>query len=293
MRKNRYLKYFKSDFILLAASIIWGFAFVAQRKAMDDIGPFLYNGIRFFLGASTLFPYFFLSKKNKEFYGNRKSIIDFKLILLGIILFIAASFQQIGIIYTEAGKAGFITGLYVVIVPIFGIFVKRKTSIFKFFAAFLSAIGLYLLSVKKNFTIERGDLLVLIGAFFWAIHVLYIDYLVKNEDPLRISIYQFYICSFISLIFAFVFEKVLLNKIIEAIIPILYGGVLSVGVAYTFQVIGQKEAHPSHASIILSMESVFAVIGGVILLNEQLNSREIVGIILMFSGMIISQIFKN
>ncbi|MCX8058940.1 MAG: DMT family transporter [Spirochaetes bacterium] len=298
MRRKDISNFIKSDLLLLSASFIWGFAFVAQRKAMENIGPFLYNGIRFFLGASSLLPLYFYDKiKNPQIFNkivyNKNKKINLKLFLLGLILFIASSFQQVGIVFTDAGKAGFITGLYVVLVPIFGIIIKRKTSLFKFIAAIISVVGLYFLSIKENFTISKGDFLVLIGAFFWAIHVLYIDYLVKNENPLKISLFQFYICSLCSLLISIFFEKINILKIYDAIIPILYGGILSVGIAYTLQVFGQKKAHPSHAAIILSMESVFAVIGGFLILKEVLNYREILGVFLMFFGMIFSQIFNK
>jgi drug/metabolite transporter (DMT)-like permease len=290
-----FLKDFKSDLILLLAAIIWGFAFVAQRKAMENIGPFLFNAIRFFLGATSLLPLFFINKEKKINKKINKVNNFYKLFLLGIVLFIAGSLQQIGIVYTDAGKAGFITGLYIVFVPLFGLIIGRKTTIVNFIAAIISSVGLFLLSINitNRFFISYGDLLVLIGAFFWAIHVLYIDFLSKKFNPIFISIVQFYVCSILSFIFAFLFEKIEIASIKYAVIPILYGGILSVGVAYTLQVIGQKKAHPSHAAIILSMESVFALLGGIIILNEFLLKREFLGIILMFSGMIISQLSKK
>jgi drug/metabolite transporter (DMT)-like permease len=284
----------KSDLLLLLASAIWGFAFVAQRKGMEFIGPFTFNGIRFALGSLWLIP--FLSQKRSgsvpatELQTSVKMNPVFAGILLGIILFGGASLQQIGIIYTTAGKAGFITGLYVIIVPVFGIFLKKPSKPITWIAAVLATIGLYFLSVKGDFSISKGDLLVLLSAFFWAGHVQFIDWLVNRYQPLLLAFLQFITCSVLSLLAAFYFETIDLSLIWKAVIPILYAGLLSVGMGYTLQLLGQREAHPSHAAIILSLESVFAVLGGFVLLNEFMQFREILGCSLMLCAMILSQI---
>jgi len=279
---------------LLLASAIWGFAFVAQRKGMEFIGPFTFNGIRFALGSLWLIP--FLSPKRSgsvpttELQTSVKMNPVFAGILLGILLFGGASLQQIGIVYTSAGKAGFITGLYVIIVPIFGIFLKKPSTPIIWIAAILATVGLYLLSVKGDFTISKGDLLVLLSAFFWAGHVQFIDWLVNRYQPLLLAFLQFITCSVLSLLAALYFETIDLSLIWKAVIPILYAGLLSVGMGYTLQLLGQREAHPSHAAIILSLESVFAVLGGFVLLNELMQFKELLGCSLMLCAMILSQL---
>ncbi len=279
---------------MLLASAIWGFAFVAQRKGMEFIGPFTFNGIRFALGSLWLIP--FLSPKRSgsvpttELQTSVKMNPVFAGILLGILLFGGASLQQIGIVYTSAGKAGFITGLYVIIVPIFGIFLKKPSTPIIWIAAILATVGLYLLSVKGDFTISKGDLLVLLSAFFWAGHVQFIDWLVNRYQPLLLAFLQFITCSVLSLLAALYFETIDLSLIWKAVIPILYAGLLSVGMGYTLQLLGQREAHPSHAAIILSLESVFAVLGGFVLLNELMQFKELLGCSLMLCAMILSQL---
>jgi drug/metabolite transporter (DMT)-like permease len=221
-----------------------------------------------------------------------KSVIGGGL-LAGCALFMGASLQQIGLVYTTAGKAGFITGLYVVIVPILGLIWKQKTSAGTWIGAFLAAIGLYLLSVTEKFTIARGDSLVLIGAFFWAGHVQLIGWLTRKMDSLQLAFFQFLTCSFLSLFSAAIVETISIQGLISALIPICYGGLCSVGIAYTLQVVAQRHAHAAHAAIILSLESVFAVIGGWLLLDELLAMRGIIGCILMLAGMLLSQFNIN
>lgn len=299
--KNSYLFY---EFLLLLASIIWGFAFVAQRAGMEYIGPFIFNGIRFLLGTITLLPFLLLNLvKNKN--NNDKSFLKKALnilniqsiyipgIIAGLILFLASSLQQIGIVYTKAGKAGFITGLYVVIVPLYGILLKQKSSFYSWLGASISLIGLYLLSVKRGFIINRGDIFVFLSSFLWALHVQYISHYSKKINSFLFSIIQFFITSILSIIISIFLENINFFLIKKAIIPIIYGGIFSVGIAYTLQVFGQKKAHPTHAAIILSSESLFAVIGGVLFLGETISKKELLGCILMFFAIIISQIKKT
>lgn len=290
----------KSVFILLLTAAIWGFAFVAQRVGMQHVGAFTFNGIRFTLGSLSLLPviYFFNKKTKNENHdstkvketneANLKTTIKSGMIA-GSILFIAASLQQVGLIYTTAGKAGFITSLYIVLVPILGIFLKQKTHYTTWIGALTAVVGLYLLSINENLTVEFGDLLQIIGAFFWAVHIQLIDRFVKNVDALKLSSIQFATCAVLSLIVAFIFEEISLSGLSGALIPILYGGIMSTGVAYTLQAIGQKSAKPSHAAIALSMESVFAAIGGAWLLQERFSSRGYIGCGLMLLGMLIAQ----
>lgn len=299
----------KSVLILLLTAAIWGFAFVAQRVGMQHVGAFTFNGVRFALGSLSLLPviYFFskqsknknenstnenevnVVKEEKEFKeANLKTTIKSGM-LAGSVLFIAASLQQVGLIYTTAGKAGFITSLYIVLVPILGIFLKQKTHYTTWIGALTAVVGLYLLSINESLSIEFGDFLEIIGAFFWAAHIQLIDRFVKNVDALKLSSIQFATCAVLSLIVAFIFEDVNFSGLSSALVPILYGGIMSAGVAYTLQAIGQKFAKPSHAAIALSMESVFAAIGGAWLLHERLPSRGYVGSGLMLLGMLIAQ----
>ena len=286
-------KTFRSELLLLLASAIWGFAFVAQRVGMEHIGPFLYNGIRFALGSLALLPLIlirsrhsdrphaqapFLSRRTMKFGG-----------FVGVVLFCGASLQQTGIVSTTAGKAGFITGLYVVIVPVLGLFVRQRSGLGTWVGALIAAAGLYLLSMTGRFEISRGDFLVLCSAFFWAGHVLLIGGLSKKFDVVKLAFMQFAVCSVLSLISALAVETIILNKIVDAAIPILYGGLLSVGVAYTLQVVAQQHTPPAHTAIILSLETVFAVIGGWLILSETIPPRGLAGCALMLVGILLSQ----
>jgi len=282
----------KSNAALLLCAIIWGFAFVAQRVGMEYIGPFTYNGVRFALGAVSLLPLiFFLDRKNKKQPGIPAGWIKALRpgLIAGMVLFAGSSLQQVGLISTEAGKAAFITGLYMVLVP-FGLLLFKKplkrTSIL---ASLIATAGLYFISVKSDFSISRGDLFELAGSFFWAAHILVIDSFVKKTDVLKLAFFQCITCSLLSSITALITEPVAAGGIEQALVPILYGGLCSVGIAYTLQIIGQKHAHPSHSAIILSMETVFAAIGGYFILDERLGLRAYAGCILMFAGMMLSQ----
>lgn len=285
----------KYDFLLLLTSAIWGFAFVAQRAGMEYLGPLTFNGIRFALGSLALLPAMILQRKA---YLNKSSAFEDRKLFLaglaaGILVFAGASFQQIGIVYTTAGKAGFITGLYVVIVPFLGLAWKQRTPFLTWIASFLALTGLYFLSVKGNFHMEKGDFLVLISAFFWAVHVQFIAKFSPQMNPLELSFLQFATCSLLSLLSGFTLEKPQIEEIFSASIPLLYAGLLSVGIGYTLQVIAQQKSPPSHTAIILSLESVFAVIGGALILDENLTTRELLGCILMLAGMILSQLTRR
>jgi drug/metabolite transporter (DMT)-like permease len=280
---------------LLLTAAIWGFAFVAQRVGMGFLGAFTFNGIRFALGSISLLPViYFFDKKFKSENSAERVDADIKTtiksgVIAGCILYIAASLQQVGLIYTTAAKAGFITSLYIVLVPILGIFLKQKTHSTTWLGAITAAVGLYFLSINEGFTIEFGDLLQVIGALFWAVHIQVIDKFVKNVDAIKLSSTQFATCSVLSLITAFIFEDISMSGVVSAIVPLLYGGVMSAGVAYTLQAVGQRYAKPSHAAIALSMEAVFAAIGGILILNETMSLRGYLGCALMLAGMLISQ----
>ena len=210
-------------------------------------------------------------------------------LLCGSVLFAAASLQQVGIVYTTAGKAGFITGLYVVLVPLSGLLWRQKAGWSRWVGAGLALAGLYLLSVTRGFSIAKGDLLVLLSALFWTAHVQLIGLFSPKTNSLLLACIQFAVCSLFSLVVAFAWETVVLEGILRAAIPILYGGLCSVGIAYTLQVVVQKTAHPAHAAIILSLEGAFAVLGGWLILGEVLSLRGLIGCALMLAGMIVSQ----
>lgn len=283
--------------LMLLATVIWGFAFVAQRIGAQFIGPFTFNGIRFGLGAVSLIPLIlYLRIRNGKATGesNKQDKITFRQLwqgmLTGTVLFAGAALQQIGLGSTTVGKAAFITGFYIVLVPIFGIFLKSKTSKAVWISAVLSIAGLFLISVTDESSVSIGDVYELIGAFFWSAHILLIHRLTQKMDPLRLSLIQFISCSVLSLFCGLLFEDYSKIDFVQALIPILYGGCASVGIAYTLQVFGQKYAKPSHAAIILSLESVFAVIGGFLLLGETMSLRGYIGCILMLSGVLLSQL---
>jgi Predicted permease, DMT superfamily len=284
----------KANLLLLLAAAIWGFAFVAQRVGMDHVGPFTFNGIRFALGSLSLLPLLFIFRDTPPRQPGNQSHATIKAwqsgVLTGAVLFVAASLQQIGLIYTTAGKSAFITSLYIVLVPLTGIFLKRPISFSTWLGTPLAVLGLFFLCVKESFSISYGDLLEFAGAFFWTAHILLIDHFSRKVAVLKLAASQFATCAILSLGTALMLETITLTGIIQAKLPILYGGICSVGIAYTLQIIGQKHAAPAHASIILSMETVFAAIGGFLLLNEQLGGRELFGCVLIFAGMLISQV---
>lgn len=287
----------KANILLLLTAAIWGLAFVAQKVGAEHVGAFTYNGIRFALGSISLIPLIlFLNKKkgeNEETKNNDRDSLKLTIkagIIAGCALFIATSLQQMGVMGTTAGKAGFITGLYMVIVPILGLFLKQKVNKSTWLGIVIAIIGLYLLSINEDFSISNGDLLVLIGSVGWAVHILLIDNFTKKIDPLKLSSVQFATCSILSLVMAIIFEDINMVGISGAMVSILYGGLLSVGVAYTLQVVAQKNAKPSHAAILLSMESVFGALGGAMFLGERIGARGLVGCILIFIAIIISQL---
>ena len=293
MIKNKVIR---ADLIMLLAAAIWGFAFVAQREGMETMGPFLFNAARFFIGSAVLFPLiWYLSKKNKT--PTNKETSTKKLLIAGTIaglfLFLASSFQQVGIQYTTAGKAGFITGLYIFFVPLIGIFFGQRTGSGTWLGAFIAVIGLYLLSINDDFSIARGDLLQLICAVFFAAHILVVGYVAKRMDPLKLSLIQYVVSGVLSFFIAIAIELITWQMIVDTAIPLLYAGVMSIGVGYTLQVVAQQHAKSSHAAIILGLEGAFAVLGGWLILDENLSTRGLIGCGLMLSGMFLSQLLPR
>jgi drug/metabolite transporter (DMT)-like permease len=286
---------FKADLLLLLTAMIWGFAFVAQRQGMAVIGPFAYSAARFALGALALVPLLVLGKRRAA----RKPAASPALplgtrlawsALAGLVLFAGANFQQVGLVYTTAANSGFITSLYVILVPLMGICFGRRTTPRVWLAALLALAGLYILSVGGGFRMAPGDLLVLVGAFFWAGHILVINHLVARMDSLEIAVGQFSTCALLSLAAALLREPAPFANLVPAAGPILYGGLMSIGIAYTLQIVAQRTAPPTHASIILSMEAFFAAVGGVLLLHEPLTLRLVLGGGLLLAALVISQL---
>jgi drug/metabolite transporter (DMT)-like permease len=280
-----------ADLLLLLVALIWGFGFVAQRVGMEHLGPYAFNGIRFLLGGLCLVPLALRRTTVPLEWKEGRIPLGKAGLMAGGMLFVAATLQQVGIQYTTAGKAGFITGLYVVLVPMIGLAFGQRTNAGTWIGAVAAAIGLYLLSITEDFRIEPGDLLELIGAVFWAGHVLILAYLSPRTVPVRLAMMQFFVCGVLSLMVSFATEPLSLAAIVDAAVPILYGGVCSVGAGYTLQVVVQRKAHPSHAAILLSLESPFAALGGWLLLDEVLSGRALTGCTLMLAGMLVSQLW--
>ncbi|TVM16956.1 EamA family transporter [Oceanidesulfovibrio indonesiensis] len=283
-----------ADLLLLLTALIWGFAFAAQRMGNEFVGPFTYNGIRFALGAVSLVPVIrWLDRRSvgKQVEQALKKPFPFWVaaLLAGLVLFGGASLQQVALVYTTAGKAGFITGLYVVIVPIIGLFLGQHAAKGHWFGAMCAVLGLYFLSVTDSFTLAPGDGMVLLGAFFWAGHVVMLSWLAPRFDAVRLACGQFVVCAVIHLIIAFFTEELTMAGLRGAAWPIIYGGAVSVGVAYTLQVVAQRRANPAHAAVLLSMETVFAAFGGWLFLSETLGPRGLIGCGLMLAGMLVSQ----
>ena len=274
------------------AAFIWGVAFVAQRVSLDHLGAFTFNGLRFALGALSLVPLTFLFKPTgltKEQARWKPTFIPG--LIAGVVLFSAAGLQQVGLIWTTAGKAAFLTGFYILLVPVFGMFLKRHPTPGVWLGAGLALMGLYFLSITADFTMGFGDTLQLLGAVFWACHILVIDRFVPHLDPLKLSVVQFAVCSLLSLGVAIPFETFTWVGLQGGLIPLLYAGLGSVGIAYTLQVIGQRVIAPGPAALILSLETVFAALGGGVLLGEVLGPRELLGCGLMLAGMVLAQLW--
>ena len=285
------LKRFRGSIMLLLAAIIWGTAFVAQSKGMDYVEPFTYNSIRTLIGGIALFPVnAVLSKRSSLHSVTHRKVSIIGGICCGIILFAASSFQQLGISMTTAGKAGFITALYVIIVPVAGLFFGKRPHIKIWVCVAVAVAGFYLLCVKKHFTISDGDIYVLISAFFYAFHIIAIDHFnARKADCMLMSCIQFFTAGTIMAICMFIFEAPSLENVLEARYTILYTGIMSCAVAYTLQIAGQKYTEPSVATLIMSLESVFAALSGWLILHEKLSIREIIGCIFVFSAVIAAQ----
>lgn len=295
-------KKYGSSLLLLLTAMIWGSTFVAQKYGLNYIGPFTFNACRFTIGAlcvlifslvldrakvakglPTEHPYLMEKKPNKTLFIAG--------ILCGVSLFLASSLQQVGLQYTDAGKCAFVTALYMAIVPILGLFIKRKAGINAWAGVVIATAGFYFLCILPGkISLNLGDLLALAGSLFWALQILFIDHYVNKTDGIKIAALQFIVTAILSIIAAVATEDIVISAIPSAGIPILYSGFLAVGLAFTLQIIGQKNTPPVLASLILSLESVFAVIGSSIMLHEAMTGRESLGCALIFAGVILAQI---
>ena len=285
----------KNGIMLVLTAFIWGTAFVAQSVGMDYLGPVTFNGVRSLIGGAALLPCIWLFQKGKgkatekPSRGARKELIAGG-IACGLLLFAASSLQQIGIQYTTAGKAGFITAFYIVIVPVLGIFLHKKINGKVWGAVAIALAGLYFLCITEKFAVGKGDILIFLCALVFSIHILVIDYFSPKVDGVKMSCIQFFVCGIVSLPPMFFTEPPKIGAIVEGWAPLLYAGVLSCGVAYTLQIIGQKNVNPAVASLILSLESCFSVLAGWMVLGEKLSMRESVGCVLMFAAIILAQL---
>jgi drug/metabolite transporter (DMT)-like permease len=286
----------RQSLILLLTAIIWGIAFVAQSVGMDYVGPFTFIAIRNVIGVIVLLPVVYFmgrNKENKETKENKKDLITGG-IACGIFLFIASAFQQFGVKSTSVGKAGFITAMYIVLVPIVGMFMHKKTSAKVWIGVALAVIGMYFLCISKGESgMQMGDILVFVCAITFSFHILTVDHFSPRVDGVKMSCIQFMTCGILSAVFMLIFEEPNMSDILSAWIPILYAGALSSGVAYTLQIVGQKGMNPTVASLILSLESVVSALAGWIILHQQLSAREIFGCAVAFAAIIIVQLPDN
>lgn len=277
---------------LMVATVIWGSAFIAQSVGMDHIGPMTFQAARCTLGAVFLLPVVFLfDKDKKQFLRNWKNPRLWKAgIVCGAALFVAAGLQQVGLVYTTAGKAGFITAMYIILVPIIGIFLGKRPSPACWVSVGLAVVGLYLLSCMGATSINIGDVCVLGGALGFAVQITLIDRMAGELDGLRLNCIQALVCGLISAVFMFMTEEPNIQNILVCWLPIGYAGILSMGVAYSLQIVGQRHLEPTPASLIMSLESVYAVLFGWLLLDESMTVWEMTGCALVFAAVILSQI---
>lgn len=283
----------RADLLMLVTAMIWGTVFIAQRYGMEHIGPFLFSGTRFLLAAFVLLPLFFW----RPFTGAFKAPMSRGLFAggaaMGLALAIGINLQQVGLLFTSVTNAGFITGLYVIMVPIIGLFFGQRTGVGTWLGALTAVVGMALLSIGPDFAISKGDWLQLTGAVVWGAHVLLVGFFASRYDPLRLAIIQFAVCGLISMVLALSLESIALEPLTQALPAIAYGALLGVGVGFTLQVIAQRDAIASHAAVIFSLEAVFAAIAGAIFLGESLSAKGYIGCALMLAGMLIAQLWPH
>ena len=292
----------RNSFLLFLTACIWGLAFVSQSKGMEYMDPFTFNGVRSLLGAGSLLVFLLIRSK---ITGKSLKNLDWKLtikagILCGIALTVASTLQQFGMVYTSVGKAGFITTLYIIFVPIAGILFQRKVPWIVWVAAAMAAVGMYLLCMNESFSINLGDVLVFICAIFFTVHIMIIDYFSPKTDGVVISLIQFTVCGVVCMICAFIWGNPAWSQITSGISTLLYAGVMSCGVAYTLQIVGQNGVNPTVAALLMSLESVVATITGVIAfqigflkVDQTMTLRQVAGCVIVFSAVILVQLPKE
>ena len=287
------------NLLLTLTAMIWGTAFVGQRVGMESIEPFTFTAARMALAAVAVGMVSLIVDRKKPENENRdveskKQITRYTLIggfCCGVFLTAGSLFQQVGVVYTSAGKAGFITAMYMLLVPVINfLFFKKRNSLRVWLAVLVGVAGMYLLCMTEGFSLTKGDTLVLICAFMFSGHILCCDYFAPRGKAITISAIQFAVTSLISAVFAFLFEEPSWAKVVSAMIPILYCGLISGGVGYTLQIVAQKYTDPTIASLLMSLESVFAVIAGALLLGERMSGRELLGCVVMFAAIVLVQI---
>lgn len=289
----------------MLAALIWGSAFVAQSVGMDYLGPFTFNCVRSFMGSIVLLPVIWFMDRQKKAHvidveeniaaaqgtkSQQRKVLLRGGLCCGVILTASTSLQQIGIQYTSAGKAGFITALYILIVPLIGLLLGKKVGTKTWIGVALAVVGMYLLCIKEGFSISYGDFMVLLCAVVFSLHILTVDYFSPKVDGIKLSCIQFFVCGCISLFPMMILEHPVLSQIFAAWLPLAYAGVLSSGVAYTLQIVTQKHLNPTVASLLMSLESVFAVLTGWLVLNERLSAKEMLGCVLVFIAIILAQL---
>jgi len=290
MKKRLY-----GSFLLLVGTFIWGTAFVAQSVGMDYIEPFTFQAVRSLIGVTALLPIIWLMDLRRDGGKTFKTKwLDKHLwktgLWCGIALFIASGLQQVGLVYTDAGKAGFITAMYIVLVPVLGLLFRQKVTPLVWLSVVLAVVGLYLLSAAGVSAINFGDLLLMGCAAAFAVQITLVDRMAQNLDGLRLNFVQFFVNAMISTVVMFLFETPVLENILNCLVPLLYTGVMSSGVAYSLQIIGQQHLEPAPASLIMSLESVIAALSGWALLGERMTVTELCGCALVFLGVILSQL---
>lgn len=292
-------KSLRSSAMLTLTALIWGVAFVAQSEGMNYVGAFTFNACRFIVGGLVLIPcIFFLRKVNGSQWAELKREEQLRQRRMGIIggiccgLFIcaASTLQQFGIAQTTVGKAGFITSLYIIIVPVLGLFLRKKVGVNIWVSVVIAAAGMYLLCITEGFSISRGDFLVFLCAIGFSLHILVIDYFSPKADGVVISCVQFFTAGIISSVFMFMYERPTWDAVTAAWAPVLYAGVMSCGVGYTLQVVAQKDVEPTIASLIMSLESVFSLLAGWVLLGQEMSPKELSGCVLVFGAIILAQV---
>lgn len=291
-------KALRSSVMLTLTALIWGVAFVAQSEGMNYVGGFTFNACRFLLGGIVLIPCIFFLRKgssgqkvlSREEEERRKRMGVTGGICCGMVLCVAASLQQFGVAYTTVGKAGFITALYIVIVPLFGLFLKRAVGANIWVSVALATVGMYLLCITEGFSIGKGDVLVFLCAIAFSFHIMVIDYFSPKADGVVISCIQFFTAGVVSAVMMFLFERPTWEAVTAAWLPVSYAGVMSCGVAYTMQVVAQKDLEPTIASLLMSLESVFSLLAGWVILGQRLSARELFGCVLVFAAILLAQI---